>query len=62
MRSIAATSLGVSGPWRSMLASAAPWLGDSPTPASWRRRRDVRVIARRSWAATWVVEAVAIAN
>jgi hypothetical protein len=63
MRSRAASSLGVSGPWRSITASAAPCDGDSDPPASWRSRRAVRVIASRSRVATSVsAEVVCIAN
>jgi len=60
-RSIAASSLGVSGPWRSIVASAAVEVGVSPpvsVAASWRRRRPVRTIAIRSRAAESVSERV----
>ena len=58
-RSISASSLGVSGPWRSTVASAETEVGvssRSPPAASWRRRRAVRTIAIRSLAAESVSE------
>ena len=45
--SILASSDGVRGPTRSIVDRAAAWVGESPGPASWRRRRAVRVMARR---------------
>ena len=53
-RSTSASSLGVSGPWRSTVARAEAEVGVSSVPpaaASWRRRRAVRTIAMRSLAA-----------
>src|SRR5215212_5917844 len=52
MRSSRASSLGVSGPWRSIVASADVWDGPRSVPASCRRRRAVLVITSRSWAAS----------
>ena len=51
IRSRSASSLGASGPWRSIVASADAWEGPRSLPASWRRRRAVRVIASRRRAA-----------
>jgi hypothetical protein len=63
MRSRAASSLGVSGPWRSTEASAVFNDGLRPTVASWRRRRAVRATARRRCAASSVIGmVVAITN
>jgi hypothetical protein len=53
-RSSAASSLGVSGPWRSIVASAEVEVGVNPVAsaaASCRSRRAVRTIPSRSWAA-----------
>ena len=53
-RSISAISLGVSGPWRSIVASAATEVGVRPlvsAAASCRSRRAVRTIAMRRCAA-----------
>ena len=44
-RSMSASSLGVSGPWRSIVASAEVSEGERSVPASWRSRRAVRTIA-----------------
>ena len=52
--SMSASSLAVSGPWRPIEARVAVEVGVSPlasVAASWRRRREVRTIAIRSWAA-----------
>ena len=59
-----ASSLGVSGPWRSMRRERrALASGDRPTPASWRSRRAVRVIAEaQAGRRVGGVEVVAIAN
>ena len=50
-----ASSLGVSGPWRSIVASAAVSEGERSVPASWRSRRADRAIASRSRVASSVV-------
>ena len=58
-RSSCASSLGVSGPWRSIVASAAVEVGVRPLAslaASWRSRRAVRTIPSRSLAAESVSE------
>src|SRR5436190_12857036 len=51
-RSISASSLGVSGPWRSIVARAAVWEGPRFVPASCRRRRAVLVMTSRRCAAS----------
>ena len=63
-RSRVASSEGVSGPWRSIVASAAVSEGERPVPDSWRRRRAVRVTAIRRWLAssTSAAEVLRIAN
>ena len=64
-RSISASSLGVSGPWRSTVASAEVEVGVSSAPraaASWRSRRAVRTIASRSLAAESVSRLVSLAS
>ena len=61
-RSRVASSLGVSGPWRSIVDSAAVWEGDSPAPASWRNRRAMRAMSRRSLEARSEVVIVRTAN
>ena len=62
MRSRTASSLGVSGPWRSIVASAVACEGLSSSPACWRRRRAVRAMTRRSLTARSAWEVVCIAN
>lgn len=57
IRSTEASALGPSGPWRSIVASAAVEVGVNPAlsaAASCRNRRPVRTIASRSFAATSV--------
>ena len=62
-RSRAASSDGVSGPWRSIVASAAVSVGERPVPDSWRSRRAVRATAMRRWlASSTSVEVLRIAN
>ena len=56
---MSASSLGVSGPWRSTVASAAAAVGESSVPpapaaASWRSLLAVRTIAIRNRAAASV--------
>jgi hypothetical protein len=53
---------GVSGPWRSTVASADACDGLSSPPASWRSRRAVRTMARRRRTARSAWEVVRIAN
>ena len=66
-RSASASSLGVSGPWRSIVASAAVSEGERSVLASWRRRRAVRVSARRRRVASsgrpkWFASLISLAN
>jgi hypothetical protein len=54
----------VSGPWRSIVASAEVEVGVNPVAsaaASWRKRRAVRTIPIRSLAAASVSEVSAVA-